>query len=131
MPWDSALAFGGAEEGVEVEEEAAIASGRGEAGALLEVAVEAVEGFAAIAEEDAFDEEDWAAEAAVIGAVEGVRGTPLTFVERWTMSFPCTTSWSFDRLRSRVRVSAGMIPSDCAGRSAATTPIRERRTLAS
>lgn len=29
-----------------------------------------------------------------------------TFVERWMMSLPCTTSWSFDFLSSRVSVSA-------------------------
>ena len=45
------------------------------------------------------------AEAAVIGAEVGVRGAPDKLVLMCTMSLPCTTSWSLERLRSRVRVS--------------------------
>jgi len=45
-------------------------------------------------------------EAAVRGAVVGWRGAPLMLVVRWTMSLPWTTSWSLERLRSRVNVSS-------------------------
>ena len=72
--------MGGAVEGVTEEEEEA-ASGRGEAGALVEAVFEE-EGFDAMAAEEALLEDACAAEAAVIGAVLGVRGAPLTFVLR-------------------------------------------------
>lgn len=52
------------------------------------------------------------AEAAVIGADVGVRGAPAKLVLMWTMSLPCTTSWSLERLRSRVRVSVERRVSD-------------------
>lgn len=57
------------------------ASGRGEAGALVEAGFEEEEGFDATAAEEEL-EDACAAEAAVIGAVLGVRGAPLTFVLR-------------------------------------------------
>lgn len=40
------------------------------------------------------------------GAVVGARALPFKLVVTCTMSLPWTTSWSFDRFRSRVNVSS-------------------------
>ena len=57
------------------------------------------------------------------------RAGPVTFVERWMMSLPCTAIVSFDFLSSRVKVSAVA----CAGgsaREASARDLEQERTIA-